>query len=77
MPTIADALQREGLIGPRVSCAGCGAVSLASEAEGWKALLGENLALVVFCPSCVLPELRRFLAEHRAARSTAFAGSPN
>ena len=77
METMGDMLVRERLIGPRLSCAGCGATEQVTQANGWKALLGPDLAPAVFCPSCTLPELRRFLAERRAARSMALARSPN
>ncbi len=68
--------RRGRLIDPHLTCASCGRAVSVAAAHGWKTLLGADLAPAAFCPTCAAPELRRFVAEHRAARSMALAGDP-
>ncbi len=67
VPTVSDVLLREGVIQARLTCAGCQAETPATDARGWKALLGRAFAPRVLCPACVAPELRRALREDRTA----------
>ena len=63
--------RRNELTAPHLTCAGCGSTARVAGAHGWQPLLGADLAPAAFCPRCARPELRRFIAEHRAERSLA------